>query len=83
MTARTTARPDLHYDAEWDAGDMGCGELLLDLRFRLREMPTRVLKLTARDPGAILDLPAWCRMTGDTLLHHDPETFGYWIQARP
>ena len=54
---------------EWDAGDLGCGELVLELRMRLAAMPPgQVLRLTARDPGAPQDLPAWCRMTGHTLV---------------
>ncbi len=57
-------------DAVWDAGDMGCGELVLALRMRLADMqPGQVLEVIARDPGAPADLPAWCRMTGHTLLH--------------
>ena len=68
-------------DAAWDAGDMGCGDLVLELRMRLQSMkPRDVLKVTARDPGAPEDLPAWCRLTGHTLLssrHPD-----YWIQRR-
>ena len=56
-------------DAEWDAGDLGCGELVLELRTRLSTMgPGQVLRLIARDPGAPQDLPAWCRMTGHTLV---------------
>jgi tRNA 2-thiouridine synthesizing protein A len=56
-------------EAEWDAGDLGCGELVLELRTRLLAMrPGQVLHLTARDPGAPQDLPAWCRMTGHTLV---------------
>jgi tRNA 2-thiouridine synthesizing protein A len=56
-------------DAEWDAGDMGCGDLVLELRARIEPMaPGGVLKLTARDPGAPADIPAWCRMTGHALL---------------
>jgi tRNA 2-thiouridine synthesizing protein A len=60
-------------DTEWDAGDMGCGELVLELRSRLgRLRPGQVLKLTARDPGAPADIPAWCRLTGQILVgrHH-------------
>ena len=54
-------------DAEWDAGDMACGDLVWELRARLRRMaPGAVLRVIARDPGAPEDLPAWCRMTG----HH-------------
>jgi tRNA 2-thiouridine synthesizing protein A len=53
----------------WDAGDMGCGELVLALRGRLNALaPGDVLKVTARDPAAPEDLPAWCRLTGHRLL---------------
>src|SRR5579871_3205194 len=49
----------------WDAGDMGCGELVMALRVRLLKLaPGDVLELTARDPAAPHDLPAWCRLTG-------------------
>jgi tRNA 2-thiouridine synthesizing protein A len=59
-------------DSEWDAGDMGCGELVLELRMRLKPMrPGQLLKLTARDPGALEDLPAWCRLTGHHLTYVD------------
>ena len=30
--------------------------------------PGQIMKLTARDPGAPADIPAWCRMTGHTLM---------------
>jgi tRNA 2-thiouridine synthesizing protein A len=68
-------------DAEWDAGDLGCGELVMGLRQRLMAMqPGGVLKLTATDAGMPADLPAWCGMTGHTLvLGTHPE---YWIQRR-
>jgi len=56
-------------DEEWDAGDLGCGELVLELRLRMASMrPGQVLRLVARDPGAPADLPAWCRMTGHALV---------------
>jgi len=56
-------------NTKWDAGDLGCGELVLELRMRLSAMlPGQVLRLIARDPGAPQDLPAWCRMTGHTLV---------------
>lgn len=51
----------------WDAGDTGCGQLVVELRRRLRAMePGQRLELITRDAGAAVDLPAWCRMTG----HH-------------
>ena len=70
------------HDGEWDAGDLGCGELVIHLRNRLRAMPGKVLKLIARDPGAPADIPAYCRMTGHQLLLEEPATNSYWIRAR-
>jgi tRNA 2-thiouridine synthesizing protein A len=56
-------------DTQWDAGDLGCGDLVLELRLRMDAMnPGQLLQLTARDPGARADIPAWCRMTGHTLI---------------
>jgi len=68
-------------DEEWDAGHMGCGELVMKLRILLKNMaPGAILKVTARDPGAPEDLPAWCRLTGHTLVAaRQPE---YFIQRR-
>ncbi|MDE1567036.1 sulfurtransferase TusA family protein [Aquabacter sp. P-9] len=66
----------------WDAGHMGCGELVILLRARLKAMPGGVLRVIAQDAGAPEDLPAWCRMTRNTLLHHAPETHSFWIQSR-
>lgn len=57
-------------DVEWDAGDMGCGDLVLELRMRLQGMaPGTLIRVTARDPGAPADMPAWCGMTGHSLVH--------------
>lgn len=67
--------------SEWDAGDTGCGELVMELRARLNAMkPGDLLKLTARDPGAPEDLPAWCRLTGHKLVELEHPT--YWIRRR-
>lgn len=56
-------------DAEWDAGSMGCGDLVLELRQRLAQVkPGGVLRIRATDPGAPEDLPAWCRLTGHELI---------------
>ncbi len=54
---------------EWDAGELGCGELVLELRYRLSTLrPGELFRLIALDAGAPADIPAWCRMTGHTLL---------------
>jgi len=75
------AVPPAESSSIWDAGDMGCGDLVLELRIRLQALSSGgVLRLVARDPGAPEDLPAWCRMTGHTLLQAShPE---YLIQRR-
>ncbi len=67
--------------AEWDAGDMGCGEVIVMLRSRMRGLaPGEVLKLTVNDLGAPRDMPAWCRMTERRLLRADHPN--YWIEQR-
>ncbi|MCB9908559.1 MAG: sulfurtransferase TusA family protein [Planctomycetes bacterium] len=60
---------------------MGCGDLVLELRTRLQELePGSVLEVRATDPGAPGDLPAWCRITHNPLVHHEHPR--YWIQRR-
>lgn len=76
----TTTPPDAL--AEWDAGELGCGELVLELRKRLRRHPGGVLKVVALDPGAPIDLPAWCRLTRNELVDHDPRAHAFWIRSR-
>lgn len=63
-------------DATWDAGDLACGDLVLQLRFRMETLrPGAVLRLIALDPGAPADLPAWCRLTGHALLAAEPPVY--------
>lgn len=67
--ATPAARSSVVPDGEWDAGDLGCGDLVLELRHRMNALrPGQTFKLTARDPGAPADLPAWCGLTGHVLL---------------
>ena len=73
---------DLPVADRWDAGDMGCGEVLILLRLRMQALnPGEVLKLTSRDLGAPEELPSWCRMTGRRLLRADHPD--YWIEQKP
>jgi tRNA 2-thiouridine synthesizing protein A len=54
----------------YDAGDLSCGELLIELRRRMLSLrPGDRLAVTARDPAAPLDIPAWCFTTGHSLVH--------------
>ena len=68
--------------AAFDAGEMACGDLVLELRSRLARLARgEILRVRATDPGAVEDLPAWCRLTGHPLLRSaHPE---YWIQRGP
>ncbi len=69
--------PDLvPADAEWDAGDLACGELVLELLTRMRALPPKaVLKLIATDPAARIDIGAWCRVTKNPLVTMSPPVF--------
>jgi tRNA 2-thiouridine synthesizing protein A len=72
---------DLPSHAQWDAGDLGCGELVMDLMLRMRKLESgQVLRLTATDPGAHSDIPAWCRMTGHILQFEDVANHFFFIQ---
>jgi tRNA 2-thiouridine synthesizing protein A len=65
----TDADAAIDVDATYDAGDLGCGDLVMELRARLRALrPGAVLALRALDPGAKEDIPAWCGLTGHRLL---------------
>ena len=55
-------------NVDFDGGDTGCGELLLDLfLFMKKQAPGSVTVVRALDPGAPLEMPAWCRLTGHKL----------------
>jgi tRNA 2-thiouridine synthesizing protein A len=78
-TGQPGGTPAQPHTASWDAGQMGCGDLILELRLRMQQMKAgEILKLTTRDPGAPEDLPSWCRLTGNTLLKAEPPD--YWIR---
>ncbi|MDX1999271.1 MAG: sulfurtransferase TusA family protein [Thermoanaerobaculia bacterium] len=79
MTVETDS--DLQAAAEWDAGELGCGDLVLELRLRIAELDSgQILHLQARDLGAPEDLPAWCRVTGHGLVRATPPD--YWIRKK-
>lgn len=72
---------DLTPAATWDAGDLGCGDLVMLLRPRVLALaPGEVLHVVARDPGAPADMPAWCGLTGHALVGADHPH--YYIRRR-
>ncbi len=59
-------------DAVLDAGEAGCGELTLLIFQAVRRLaPGQVLEVRAYDLAAAVDIPAWCRSTGNLLLSAD------------
>ena len=67
---------------QWDAGEMGCGRLVMELHRQVRAIPPGDrLEVTALSEGAPVDIPAWCRMTGHTLVAAKPPR--YVIQRKP
>ena len=79
--APSAAPTDLAADDAWDAGGMTCGDLVLELRLRMRRLDAgQVLHVTATDSSAPEDLPAWCRMTGHRMVRFEHPH--YWIQRK-
>jgi len=55
-----------------DTGSEGCGDLIMRLSRRFRALqPGQVIEVISADPGAVEDIPAWCRLQGHQLLHHE------------
>jgi TusA-related sulfurtransferase len=63
VTNLVNEKPAWTFAVEYDGGDKSCGDLILDLRNFFVTLPsgTRVCVI-ARDPGAWIDIPAWCRV---------------------
>ncbi|MEZ4770695.1 MAG: sulfurtransferase TusA family protein [Caldilineales bacterium] len=69
-------------DFFYDSGSKGCGEGPLDeIAGKLRRMQAgETLEVRATDPSVAVDLPAWCRMTGNALI--DQQGDRYLIQRK-
>lgn len=61
-------QPAWEFDDEFDGGEETCGRVIVNLHLYIRDQPPglRVLVIS-RDPGAPVELPAWCRMTKNEL----------------
>ena len=67
--------------AYWDAGDAGCGRLIMGLRNRIRRLRDgEILQVTATDAAAPTDIWVWCGMTGNRLVTENHPV--YVIQRR-
>jgi tRNA 2-thiouridine synthesizing protein A len=62
-------------DVTLDAGATGCGELTLLIFQAIKTLaPGQTLEVLAYDLAAEVDIPAWCRSTGNVLLGSDLDT---------
>jgi tRNA 2-thiouridine synthesizing protein A len=56
---------DIVADATLDAGDLGCGDLVMAMSKAMASLQEgQVLAVYARDPAAYIDVPAWCNLRG-------------------
>ncbi len=67
------SKPDIElpawdFDDEFDGGDETCGRVIVNLHLYIRDQePGLKILVISRDPGAAIELPAWCRMTKNEL----------------
>jgi len=60
--------PAWSFDDEFDGGDETCGRVIVNLHLYIKDqMPGSRILVISRDPGAPVELPAWCRMTHNEL----------------
>jgi len=60
--------PDWEFDDEFDGGEETCGRVIVNLYLYIRDQqPGLRILVISRDPGAPVELPAWCRMTKNQL----------------
>ncbi len=60
--------PDWEFDDEFDGGEETCGRVIVNLHLYIRDLtPGSRILVISRDPGAPVELPAWCRMTKNEL----------------
>jgi tRNA 2-thiouridine synthesizing protein A len=73
-------------DATLDAGETGCGELTLLIFQSMKTLaPGQTLEVLAYDLAAAMDIPAWCRSTGNQLLSYNVDVHPkrFLIRKRP
>ena len=59
-----------------DAGETGCGELTMLIFQTIKQIePGETLEVRAYDLAAAMDIPAWCRSTGNLLVTVDTDSY--------
>lgn len=68
VAAEQPLLPDWEFDDEFDGGEETCGRVIVNLHLYIRDQePGLNILVISRDPGAPIELPAWCRMTKNEL----------------
>jgi tRNA 2-thiouridine synthesizing protein A len=76
--------PGWSADTYFDGGDTGCGILVMNLRQHFLGLDAGVsVAVRATDLGAPLDLPAWCRATGNELIAAEHPLYLMRVKERP
>lgn len=72
-TNQTSPPSSWDYEQVFDGGRKSCGDLILELAEFFKTIPieTRVCVI-AHDEAAWIDIPAWCRLTGNGFLVEKP-----------
>ncbi len=74
--------PEWEFDDEFDGGEETCGRVIVNLHLYTRDLDQDTLLLViSKDPGAPVELPAWCRMTKNQLVKTKHPY--YLIQIKP
>ena len=61
--------PEWEFDDEFDGGEETYGRVIVNLHLYTRDLDANSrLLVISKDPGAPVELPAWCRMTENRLL---------------
>ncbi len=66
---QTDMKLDMKPDMKLDVSGKCCPGPIVALADTMKTLPTgRVVEVVATDPGFVMDIPAWCRNTGNELL---------------
>ncbi len=64
-----------------DAKRLLCPMPVIRVQDKVKQLDTGdTLEVVCTDPGALQDIPAWCRINGHTVLNTESENFLYTIQ---
>lgn len=75
---------DMEKDVTLDCKGLSCPMPIVKLAQKIKEIqPGQVLELLADDVGSKVDVPAWCKRTGnDYLGMEEGETFKFYIRKK-